>query len=229
MILSHRHRFIYIKTYKTASTSIEAALSAVCGPEDVITPTRPDLMAARPDMRAQNYRLKHPFVPKRPLIKRLLGRPERYYHPSVGYYEHMPAWRVRAYVGEATWASYFKFSFERNPWDRQVSWYFYKSKLKQKGAGFAEFMADRVRAYVENFDLYSQDDRITLDFVGRYESLSEDFAAVLDRLGLAGQAPLPRVNRSGREGGYREFYDAHTKALVADWYHREIAAFGYAF
>ena len=66
MILSHAHRFIYIKTYKTASTSIEAALSAICGPDDVITPAREDLMQARPGRRAQNYRLDHPAVPRRP-------------------------------------------------------------------------------------------------------------------------------------------------------------------
>ena len=48
---------------------------------------------------AQNYRIDHPEKPKRPLWKSLLGRPERHYHPSVGYYEHMPAWRVRTYVG----------------------------------------------------------------------------------------------------------------------------------
>ena len=38
MIISHRHRFIFIKTQKTAGTSIEVFLSGLCGPEDVVTP-----------------------------------------------------------------------------------------------------------------------------------------------------------------------------------------------
>jgi hypothetical protein len=37
VIISHKHRFIYIKTRKTASTSLEIALSAFCGPDDILT------------------------------------------------------------------------------------------------------------------------------------------------------------------------------------------------
>ena len=42
MIVSHRHRFIFIKTRKTAGTSIEIALSPHCGPEDIISPIAKD-------------------------------------------------------------------------------------------------------------------------------------------------------------------------------------------
>ena len=43
MILSHEHKFIFLGTKKTAGTSIELALSELCGPDDVITPlTRED-------------------------------------------------------------------------------------------------------------------------------------------------------------------------------------------
>ena len=38
MIVSHTHKFIFLKTKKTAGTSIELALSELCGPDDVITP-----------------------------------------------------------------------------------------------------------------------------------------------------------------------------------------------
>ena len=32
MIISHEHKFIFLKTKKTAGTAIEAALSELCGP-----------------------------------------------------------------------------------------------------------------------------------------------------------------------------------------------------
>ena len=230
MILSHEHKFIYIKTYKTGSTSVEAALSAVCGPDDVITEASEQLRGVR-QKPAQNYRIEHPDKPSRPIWKQLLGRPERHYHPSVGYYEHMPAWRVRTYCGEDVWRSYYKFSFERNPWDRQVSWFHYKTKSKSGTAKptFAAFNKDRRRAWVENWDLYTIDGSIALDFIGRYEALDADFATVLERIGLAGKVALPHTNVSRERRSYREYYSPETRALVADWYQPEIRHFGYEY
>lgn len=231
MILSHEHKFIYIKTKKTASSSIEIALSEICGPDDIITPIRSDLetMRVKP---AQNYRLDHPLVPKRPLLKRLLGRPERNYHPSVGYFEHMPAWRVRAYVGEEVWSSYYKFTFERNPWDRQVSWYRYKTRNKREAPDFDRFNRNFEKAYVCNFDLYSMNDEIVLDFVGQYENLDADLEKAMSAINLAGKIKLMKANVSKRandEHGYREYYNDRSRALIAKWYAREISRFNYEF
>lgn len=235
MIVSHAHRFIFIKTQKTAGTSIEVALSAICGVDDIITPIQSWIEGERRETAGrgpQNYRLSHPLVPRRAWWKRLAGRPERHYHPSVGYYDHMPAWRVKAYLGDDVWASYFKFAFERNPWDRQVSWYRYKTKSKAAGErpDFPRFLADRRRAFVDNFDLYSIDGEVAVDFLGRYESLEEDFAEAMRRAGVNDQVALPRVNASkGGTTDYRAFYDEASRDLVAGWYAREIALLDYRY
>lgn len=41
MIISHKHKFIFIKTVKTAGTSLEVFLSQQCGPQDLVTPIIP--------------------------------------------------------------------------------------------------------------------------------------------------------------------------------------------
>lgn len=232
MIVSHKHRFIYLKTIKTASSSMEIALSQLLGPDDIITPARPDLESQRDQgVGGQNYRLDHPDVPKRPLWRRLLGRPERYYHPTVGYYEHMPGWRVRKYVGEDIWNSYYKFAFERNPWDRQVSFYYYKTRGKENPPTFEQFLKRKDKAYVENYDIYAINGEIGVDFVGLYENVDRDFQKALQAIGIKEKIELPMANVSKKKEarGYREYFTDETRDMMAEWYASEISAFGYKF
>jgi hypothetical protein len=232
MIVSHACKFIFLKTEKTAGTAIEAALSELCGPLDIITPFREESEGERKGRGPQNYRIEHPLKPRRPLWRKLLMRPERYYHPSVGYYEHMPAWRVRAYVGEEIWRDYFKFAFVRNPWDRQISQYLYKTKSKARRPSLERFMARKKRAYVTSYEIYTIEGEVVVDYMGRYESLEEDLRTALKRAGVESHLEVPRTNVTSdrdRESGYRSYYGPRTRALVADWYAREIALLGYRF
>jgi len=232
MIISHRHKFIFLKTEKTAGTAIEAALSELCGPEDVITPFREESEGDRKGLGPQNYRIDHPLKPQRPLWRRLLLRPERYYHPSVGFYEHMPAWRVRGYVGEEVWRDYFKFAFVRNPWDRQISQYLYKTKSRTPRPSLDRFLARKKRACVTSHEIYTIDGAVAADFVGRYETLDADLNTALERAGVDRHLDIPRTNVTRgrkRDLAYQSYYTPRTRDLVADWYADEIALFGYEF
>lgn len=78
MILSHEHKFIFLRTKKTAGTSIELALSELCGPDDIITPlTREDEARRAARRGAQNWRLhswwKSPRLLKRTVVQ-ILGQ-----------------------------------------------------------------------------------------------------------------------------------------------------------
>jgi hypothetical protein len=231
MIISHSHRFIFLKTEKTAGTAIEAALSELCGPLDVITPFRETSEKDRRGRSPQNYRIEHPSKPRRPLWRKLLLRPERYYHPSVGYYEHIQASRVRMYLGEETWRNYFKFAFVRNAWDRQVSQYLYKTKSKKRKPTFEKFMARKKAAYVMSYEIYTIEEAVAVDFIGRYENLDQDLAKALECLGIQKKFVLPHTNvtPNRKPGSYREYYSPHTRALVSSWYRSEIALCGYTF
>ena len=231
MIVSHKHRLIFLKTKKTAGTAIEAAISQLCGPDDVITPYRAASEKDRQGLAPQNYRIEHPLKPQRPLWRKLLGRPERYWHPTIGYYEHMPAWRIRNYVGEDVWNNYFKFSFDRNPWDRQVSWYLYKTKSKKTRPSFQQYM-QKPTAYVDNHELYILDGNLAVDFLGRYENLEEDLNAALAQAGVKTKVSVPKVNVTPNKDearGYRSYYTPALRDQVARWYRPEISLLGYDF
>lgn len=48
MIISHKFKFIFIKTAKTAGTSLEIFLSRLCGQDDIVTPIYPSVPEHHP-------------------------------------------------------------------------------------------------------------------------------------------------------------------------------------
>ena len=84
---------------------------------------------------------------------------------------------------------------------------------------------------LRNWEIYSIDDQIAVDFVIRFENLDADIHHVLNEIGVGDRIELGRKRSEWREekGSYREFYTPRTRDLVARWYRREIESFGYEF
>jgi Sulfotransferase family len=233
MILSHKHRFIFLKTAKTGGTSTELALSPICGPDDILAPlSRPEEKKRRKSP-ARNYALG---------IGRLgipLPGEIRHHFPEIcGYYNHMPARQVRRMVGEDTWNRYFKFTIERNPWDRQVSFYFWRTRHSHPRPDFKTFLTSPWHrgkmlrsARMKNWWTYTIDDRIAVDHVIRYENLEAELGEICRKLGIRKVVALPAAKGHTRTDPrhYRELYDDETRDMVAGWYAREIEAFGWEF
>jgi len=66
-------------------------------------------------------------------------------------------------------------------------------------------------------------------YIGHFESLADDFAAVMEQLGLADRITLGHRLRSRRPGKkpYTDFYDQRLRDLVAERYADDIRLFDY--
>ena len=98
---------------------------------------------------------------------------------------------------------------------------------------FTEFIRSKygktmINEYEGNmFDWISENGRIIVDFVGRFENLQEDWREICNCIGIA-HIELPHVNRSERKD-YREYYTEETRQIVAERFQKIIDKFGYEF
>lgn len=230
MIISHRHKFIFLKTNKTAGTSIEIALSKFCGPEDVITPISGEDEELR---RSLGYRGPQNFRKKLwqlrlsdwPAIKRKRRLPPQFYN-------HIPAADIKARVPASVWSSYFKFCVERNPWDRAVSVYYWRYKTEPRPS-IAEFIAGGEYEVLKKkgSGLYSIDGKPVADYIVRFEDMAAGLEEVRQRIGLPESLVLPRAKGGYRvdKRPYQELLSTAERDRVARDFAWEIETFGYRF
>ena len=142
------------------------------------------------------------------------------------------------YEGDKLLKDYFTFSFVRNPWDWQVSLYFFMLRDKGhfqyniiKNMNFEQYLDWRINEdckpqYMflsENEDLVSD---INIDFIGKYEYLTSDFNKVCDILNL--DSKLPHLNKTNHNK-YTSYYNDTTRKMVEEAYKIDIDYFGYNF
>lgn len=224
-------KLIFIHVPKTGGTSIRAALDAAAGEgaEWNSGGIWPALLAnARRDELFQVYKR---FYPLR--------------SPLTVAHQHLPACLLREFVDPQVWNTYHKFALVRNPWDYVVSMYHYLRQALPDKQGFLHRdhpdlaylvrQCDEFKDWVKLVPMLETDlasyftdsqGNDLVDFVGRYESVEDDFAQLCARVGI--KAQLPRLNTSSRRA-YRDYYTAETKATVARYFSRDIERFDYSF
>ncbi len=231
MIISHAHKFIFLKTQKCAGTSVELALSRHCGPDDVITRVAPEDEKLRDGRGPQNEDIPIRYRVPGWQFKSVLGM--RASKAGIRYFNHMGATAVRRSMDSALFDAYRKVTVVRNPWDREVSLYYWTYRDQSQPPSFDRFVRRwKTASERKNFDLYSIDGRVVADVILRYEHLQDDFTAFLQSLGITHGTELPRAKSKQRKktrDGYRAMYSTELNAIVAKRYAREIEAFSYEF
>ena len=167
---------------------------------------------------------------------------------SVRYLQHLDVVQLRRVLAatgvpetEATcWKS---FAFVRNPFDRLVSaWAGGDPDLRAcalargidlRGLSFARFVdatiaLDHPHVAPQAPFIFAPDGTRLVDFVGRFERLSQDFERACELLGLpeAARPRLPHAHRS-HHAHYRELYDLRSRTLAMRRYAIDLALLGY--
>lgn len=250
MILSHRHRFLFIHCRKAAGSSVAVSLARYLGPADlqlsairdaasfgIAAPLRTQLAAVQPPRPRAFVRVLRGQQPWSDHVARAIKARHRQHlgaHP-----DHAPAAAVRAAFPRA-WQHYWKFCIVRNPWDKTLSDYRWRTRERADPPSFATYvealhagddLGGIVPTHHDNWDLYTIDDRIAVDHVVRFEDLADGLAAACREAGLAWDGWLPHSKRSRTEahGHYRDGYTERHARMIGDLYAREIDAFGYRF
>lgn len=202
MIVSYKHNFVFVKTKKTAGSTLEKLMFPYLGTKDVCT-----------------------------------GSPR----------DDTPRINTSSTDGHASWAKiqasypnefrdYFKFSIERNPWDKVVSSYFWHKIIKPERFGTMPF-----EEYVMTCDLLPVDwlnytdnqgvRRVTVLY--KYEEMNVMYTDLNKRFGL--DIPLTQVKNTKLKGDIRKERDyrkLHTNATidrVRKLFANEIKALGYTY
>lgn len=238
MIISHSRKFVFIHIHKTAGESISEALVPFLARGDVLlgTTLKGEIANAWYDRR--HGLQKHSGVRR---VQRYLGDawddylkfsfvrdPYDRLRSLYFYFERMlAARRTRSLKNALLLLPGTDF---RDP----LKWPGMTPFLESDDfSGFLRhpgFSRDLMGARPQSFQLSGADDALAVDFVGKFETLGEDFAVLADRLGLDGARLGHRNasrNRAASETASADPAEAADRALVAELYARDYALFGY--
>ncbi len=230
-MISHHHKCIFIHIPKNAGQSIEHAFLNLL---DLDWNTRAPLL------------LRYNEQPE-------LGPPRLAHLRAHEYIKYK-------YISQEIFDQYYKFSFVRNPWSRMIS--FYKYLGFEKKSSFNDFVQNdfRKKLFKEKYwfirpqhEFIYHEGRLLVDFVGKFESLQEDFNILCEAIGLE-PTSIPHVNKSETpiktnlinplkifsrnknsdkvdqtRKSYQEYYDHNSVEIIEELYGKDIDLFDYQF
>ncbi len=208
-IVSFAHGFVFVKTHKTAGTSLEVHLAAQCGPDDVVTPINPPSSSHEP----RNYRRAD----------------------GTSFANHMSAARLRACLPEF-YDSAYTFCFERHPVDKCLSHFamLLNSPAHDKAdkpTCWDEYL-EQGRFPLDDQQYLDDSGFLLVDRVYHYERLDEALDDLQTRVGV-GRGPLGVREKGGfRVGGVPTYDEVMArpaqKRVIFDAFARSLTVTGYS-
>lgn len=242
MLISHEKKFIFLKTYKTGSSSIEEYLKKYCG-------------EVHEDYGKYGFPIKNCIVSNMGVItypRCNVIAPPRNDH----FWDHMSAQEVKNKISPRIWNEYYKFCVVRNPFDKLKSFYYFVNHkmYKMKNSSYIKELysdeyniglqyinnnidfiegIEQANSFGENIydtSIYTMDNSVCVDFVIKYENFENDINEVFEKLNIPYEPDkFPKINSSITPYGIsnKEFYNENMINFVKEKYSFEIENFGY--
>lgn len=196
MIVSHKKRFIFLKTAKTAGSSIEVFLDPHCGSDDILT------SFSKPE-HGHNPRNHRAGFDVKGVVSKIRGQgigcvSRRSFWTDLvrgrkGFYNHMSWSEVRLQLGGNIFEEYFKFCVVRNPYEvfrSGYQWHLERSAEKYDLNTFISKVESLKAAHKQgkggkpyNLPIYADvNKRFMLDEVVFFESLNDGLRGIFKGL-----------------------------------------------
>lgn len=210
MIISHKYKFIFIHCRKVAGSSIKTTLWPYLGNDDIMIGSLDEVMHRGYSINHKALRtMWHPNtinVSRKALQERFLrGKTKRYlnlvntavkarYQRSLFRNPvHPPAYLVKKRF-PYEWENYFKFCFIRDPYDQALSEYSHQKRNSGRDIDFSYFLQaiageleDRSitpSGLISNWPLYTINDSPSINHIGQYENLENEFKWICHHIGI---------------------------------------------
>ena len=246
MILSHEWKFIFIKGRKVAGTSIEMALSTICGPDDIVTPITPydEIQRIRAGGYCRNYGVdaKQEDRYRRLLAESSTQNLDGVSIPKSTYYNHMSLREVYD-LCDRNIQDYRVIFAERSPYSKIISLinmkvnfrsYIISGEMLYSDSLFAKerevFFNNGAIDFVKNIDLYREEDGTIRSDPISYDRLHDDFRNTLSALGVKNALPLPHSKKGGLPGNRppEAYLDRRHIEIINEIYLDEFQQFKFA-